>query len=193
MVEINDMMFEKSVGFLKKPRRYLKRTVRDMGYDSCHRTRNYNAQKCSRKCRKMEKGSFARNCTANGGLYKCCIRRDKEFCHECRFCCTLSVCTTKDGSYFPDSSELNRNDMSQVSAKIGFQTDMRMYKAADFRCLKPKPSLPSSQWPHYDMIGYRAAQTREELGEAQMKCYQSELEKLSIIQKPSISIISFRL
>ena len=104
MMEINDMMFEKSVGFLKKPRRYLKKTVKNMGYDSCHRVHNYSAKKCHRKCRKLRKSSFAKNCTANGGLYKCCIRRDKEFCHECRFCCTLSVCTTKDGTYFKDSS-----------------------------------------------------------------------------------------
>ena len=104
MMEINDMMFEKSVGFLKKPRRYLKKTVKNMGYDSCHRVHNYSAKKCHRKCRKLRKSSFAKNCTANGGLYKCCIRRDKEFCHEGRFCCTLSVCTTTDGSYFKDSS-----------------------------------------------------------------------------------------
>ena len=32
-------------------------------------------------------------------------RRDKEFCHECRFCCTLSVCTNKDGTYFINSPD----------------------------------------------------------------------------------------
>ena len=26
------------------------------------------------------------------------FRRDKAFCHECRFCCTLSICTTDGGS-----------------------------------------------------------------------------------------------
>merc|ERR1712020_579617 len=94
-----------------------------MGYDSCHRTRNYSAKKCAKKCRKLEKGSFARNCTANGGLYKCCIRRDKEFCHECRFCCTLSVCTTKDWTYFKDSSirEVHFGKKSKfVSSKLKF-------------------------------------------------------------------------
>ena len=32
-------------------------------------------------------------------------RRDKVFCHECRFCCTLSVCTNKDGTYFINSPD----------------------------------------------------------------------------------------
>ena len=41
--------------------------------------------------------------------------------------------------------------------------DMRMYKAPDYRCLKPKPGLPSSKWPHYDMEQHRAAKTVEEL------------------------------
>ena len=41
--------------------------------------------------------------------------------------------------------------------------DMRMYKAPDYRCLKPKPGLPSSKWPHYDMEQHRAAKSVEEL------------------------------
>ena len=40
---------------------------------------------------------------------------------------------------------------------------MKMYKAPDYRCLKPKPGLPSSQWPHYDMEQYRAAKNITEL------------------------------
>ena len=38
-----------------------------------------------------------------------------------------------------------------------------MYKAPDYRCLKPKEDLPSSEWPHYDMKQHRAAKTTEEL------------------------------
>ena len=34
-------------------------------------------------------------------------RRDKEFCHSCRYCCTLSVCTTQHGTYFSQSTEKN--------------------------------------------------------------------------------------
>ena len=122
MNEINDKMFEKSVGFLKKPKKYLNYLVKNIGYDTCRRTKEYDAKRCYKDCQvkdatyfvsfqiyfkfcqKLEKSKFAKSCTVKGGLYKCCIRRDKEFCHECRFCCTLSVCTTKDGSYFKDSS-----------------------------------------------------------------------------------------
>ena len=47
---INDMMFEKSVRFLKKPKQYLKKLVKHMGYDTCHRTKEYDAKKCSDDC-----------------------------------------------------------------------------------------------------------------------------------------------
>ena len=50
-----------------------------------------------------------------------------------------------------------------VDAATGYQTDMRMYKYPDFRCLKPKPGLPSSEWPHYDMENYRKATTEQQL------------------------------
>ena len=110
-----------------------------------------------------------------------CVRRDKVFCHECRFCCTLSVCTSKDGTYFTDSTEESLQQSENkvlitlylevyyysfneaVNAAIGYLTDMRMYKYPDYRCLKPKPGLPSSQWPHYDMEQHRAAKSVQEL------------------------------
>ena len=38
-----------------------------------------------------------------------------------------------------------------------------MWKNYDFRCLKPKEGVPSAKWPHYEMKGYRAAKTQEEL------------------------------
>ena len=50
-----------------------------------------------------------------------------------------------------------------VDAATGFLVDMRMYKYPDFRCLKPKPGLPSSEWPHYDMKNYRTAKTEQQL------------------------------
>ena len=38
-----------------------------------------------------------------------------------------------------------------------------MYKAPDYRCLKPKKGVPSSEWPHFEMDGFRAAKTKQEL------------------------------
>ena len=97
------------------------------------------------------------------------FRRDKEFCHECRYCCTLSVCTTQRGSIFrfsnkslSDAQETGSN--SDPNAGMGFLTDLRMYKTYDMRCLKPNPKRHSSKWGHYEMHGYRAAKTKAELG-----------------------------
>ena len=50
MKKINDMMFNKSATFLKHPKRYVKHLVKNMGYDTCHRTKEYDAGKCYRDC-----------------------------------------------------------------------------------------------------------------------------------------------
>ena len=106
------------------------------------------------------------------------FRRDKEFCHECRYCCTLSVCTTKRGSIFrfsnkslSDAQETGSN--SDPNAGMGFLTDLRMYKTYDMRCLKPNPKRPSSKWGHYEMHGYRAAKTKAELGQYFINDFQN--------------------
>jgi hypothetical protein len=39
----------------------------------------------------MEKHKFAKDCKKVGGLFKCCIRRDAAFCHECRYPQTREV------------------------------------------------------------------------------------------------------
>ena len=45
---------------------------------------------------------------------------------------------------------------------FGYSVDDLMYKKYDFRCLKPKKG-PSKKWPHYEMHGFRAARTKEDL------------------------------
>ena len=40
-----------------------------------------------------------------------------------------------------------------------------MYKSYDFRCLKPKPGIPSAKWPHYEMQQFRAAKNKRELAQ----------------------------
>ena len=98
-------------------------------------------------------------------MYILCSRRDKVFCHDCRFCCTLSLCTNQHGTYFRESSDKNLTGSKNKAfgARAGYSLDMELYKKPDFRCLKPKPDLPSSKWPHYDMGQFRAAKTKEEL------------------------------
>ena len=86
-------------------------------------------------------------------------RRDKIFCHHCRFCCTVSICSRKEGDYFKEKNITSHD----YEASRGYLEDTTMYKNPDYRCLKPKPGLPSSQWPHYDMEQHRAAKSLEEL------------------------------
>ena len=92
------------------------------------------------------------------------FRRDKEACHECRFCCTLSICTTPLGSYFIESSQIfDHQDTQQVNARSGYQVDRKMWKDHDFRCLKPKKNIGPEKWPHHEMIDFREAKTKKEL------------------------------
>ena len=98
------------------------------------------------------------------------FRRDAEFCHECRFCCTLSVCTDASGnSKFPysknslDEVKSEGSTTDKKGAGAGFLYDQPMYKNSDFRCLKPKKGITSDKWPHYEMKGLRSAKSKEEL------------------------------
>ena len=95
------------------------------------------------------------------------FRRDKEFCHECRFCCTLSVCTVGEKHIFKDSkndtNKIKSEKSKAILAKTGFLTDMKMYKAPDYRCLKPKKRRHPIKWPHYYMPEFRAAKNKAEL------------------------------
>ena len=98
-----------------------------------------------------------------------CFRRDKEYCHECRYCCTLSICTTAAGTIYHNTNKtLKKVQIKGLlngapTASVGFSTDKLMWKSYDFRCLKPKEGVPTEKWPHYEMHGFRAAKTKEEL------------------------------
>ena len=97
------------------------------------------------------------------------FRRDKEFCHECRFCCTLSVCTSKKGTVYKGSTNLEKqqNEHQEINSKFGFETDLKMWKYNDFRCLKPKSNAKAKNWPHYEMNGYRNAKNEDKLERVQ--------------------------
>ena len=72
--KINDEMTQKAVDFLQKPQIFLSNLVETGGYDSCHRTEEYDAEQCYQDCQHQENGDFANTCREGGGLYKCCIR-----------------------------------------------------------------------------------------------------------------------
>ena len=71
---INDEMTQQAVGFLQKPQVFIDNLANNAGYDSCHRTQEYDADQCHQDCEKQEKSNFAKKCREGGGLYKCCIR-----------------------------------------------------------------------------------------------------------------------
>ena len=166
-------MFQKALFFKNHTKLFLS-NWENLGYDSCHKIDKYDVSKCHKDCKKQEKSKFAKKCKKDGGLFKCCIRRDKEYCHECRYCCTLSVCTMKDEVtyyHFTNNSlgtAVAENHITDApDAAHGFSTDNRLYKNYDFRCLKPKSGVDSSKWPHYEMKGFRKANTKKELNKVQ--------------------------
>ena len=54
-----------------------------------------------------------------------------------------------------------------MNSKFGFETDLKMWKHYDYRCLNAKKSLHPENWPHFEMHGYRAAKTKSELKHVQ--------------------------
>ena len=72
--------------FLTDPEEFLDTQIRPMGYKPCHvLNSSLDATVCAKDCDQLKKQDFATKCKDKGGLYKCCIRRDAAFCHECRY------------------------------------------------------------------------------------------------------------
>ena len=115
--------------YLKGPKVYIKKKVKRMGYKTCHVLKNsLDASVCAKDCESMKKQKFAKDCKKNGGLFKCCIRRDAAFCHECR--CRQSPFKDRPKKFHP-----------------GF--------AAHLACA-PTPILAQGRWTHPDsfLCGY---------------------------------------
>ena len=76
---------EAATSYLSNPKAYLENLVIRTGYSSCHHLgTSLDTTSCAKDCEKLSQHAFAKNCTAKGGFFKCCIRRDKARCHECR-------------------------------------------------------------------------------------------------------------
>ena len=67
-------MFVNAHNFLTNTKDYLRNQSTIVGYDTCHKIKNYDAMKCAEDCRELEKSNFARDCESKNGLFKCCIR-----------------------------------------------------------------------------------------------------------------------
>ena len=73
------------------------------------------------------------------------------------------MCTSEEGTIYKGFENIGDENIQDVNAKIGFETDRKMWKKGDYRCLKPKENLEPENWPHYEMKGFRSANTKEQL------------------------------
>ena len=73
-IQLNDVMFGKAEKYLRDPKTFLSGLVTNMGYDTCHKTVEYDAKVCETDCKQLEKSQFAEDCRKKNGLFKCCIR-----------------------------------------------------------------------------------------------------------------------
>jgi len=150
---------QKAVDFMKEPEKYLEAYRKDLYFNTCHYLKDsYDATACAEDCKALEANStLATDCETKGGLFKCCIRRDKVSCHECRYCCTLPFCTyqgEKDVQFYGEESleyaqELG-NQENKITAIQALEVMNPFWKSEDTRCLKPYSDPDPNKWGHYD-------------------------------------------
>ena len=130
--QIQSSILKNSMEYLVRKKKVLDQFVNDLGYKTCHHLDSLDATKCAEDCESLEKGEFAKNCTSNGGLFKCCIRRDHRSCDKCRFCCTLPMCTIRPGGRQHTVFDYSGNEIKMQKNKKGavdiFFSDESIYK-----------------------------------------------------------------
>merc|ERR1719369_539878 len=154
--------YEKAKEYLTNRKNVLKNLINSVGYKTCYHIDSLDATKCAEDCKKMEKETFAKNCREKGGLFKCCVRRDKMACHECRFCCTLPMCTydpgSKENTVFDMEHKIElKNQKNNVTAREIFFSDQIVYVSDDYYCLKPDKNKDPKKWHRYEATGFRQA------------------------------------
>ena len=165
---LDEQIYKNAKTYLKDKKGYLSSLVNSAGYKTCHALNSLDASKCAEDCKNLEKEKFATNCTSNGGLFKCCVRRDKRGCDECRFCCTLPMCTYppggEDNTVFEGLNNLKlENQQNKMRADDVFFSDEVIHKSDDYRCLEPYSHTDPKKWHTYEMNAYRKAFTSKTL------------------------------
>jgi hypothetical protein len=158
----------------------LNKLVKLMGYKTCHHLNSLDASQCADDCKKLEKEQFAKTCKSKGGLFKCCIRRDKRSCHECRYCCTLPMCTMPPGgkeyTEFDGLEDLKLESQKNVlKANDLFFSTEHIYKDDDYHCLKPDSHKKKEKWRKYEMEKYKEAYSPETLESVPTFKYDNKL------------------
>ena len=163
---INLKMYHLAKDYLTDTEGFLSQLTKSEGYKTCHALgTSLDTSICAKDCEELENGRFAKNCATKGWLFKCCIRRDKRFCHECRFCCTLTMCVRppggEEGIVFEGSDIILEDHNITLRAETLFFSTNHRYKNYDYYCMKPYSHDDPSQWEQYDMVEYRKAFTKE--------------------------------
>ena len=71
-------MYDMALDYKANHKKFIKNLVNNLGYDKCHQIKAYDASKCEKDCRKLEKSEFAKDCKKkHSGVFKCCIRCDR--------------------------------------------------------------------------------------------------------------------
>jgi len=172
--ETNKNLKFNAANFLTDKEAYLAKEVKRRGFHNCHPIAGLDARKCAEECKSLLKTSpLLDHCKKKGGLLKCCVRRDKVFCDECRYCCTLPFCSYKDenGEIIVEGENiLTANKIAdqeiETHAVYELKAINRLYKGYDNRCLKPDENKPAEKWDHYDPDEFYKALTKEELEQA---------------------------
>ena len=72
--DIQDKLYTKSKEYLTDRNQVLGRLMTSVGYKTCHHIDSLDSTICANDCNNFEQDEFAKNCTKNEGLFKCCIR-----------------------------------------------------------------------------------------------------------------------
>jgi len=167
--------------YMKDKKAFLKKERIKRGYKTCYPIKGLDASKCAKDCDKILADSSSplrKHCDKKNGLLKCCVRREKAFCHECRYCCTLPFCSYKDSDetiaigeeHFGEKEETEHQEIALL-AIYDLRATKTFYKDNDDRCLKPeyskgkKPKNPG-KWDYYNPDEFYYATTQKALDKA---------------------------
>jgi len=190
--EINADMTKTAISYLTDKTSFLEREKKK-GFSTCHPIQGLDASICATECKSLLKTSpLLDYCNSKGGFLKCCVRREKTFCHECRYCCTLPFCTyMKDGEMIVEGEDiLQKKKAENQGASINAVDELRahnsMFKGRDNRCLKPNDEKDPENWDHYDPDDFYEAASEEDLRKAKIQTFDKNFlnfEDMDVTEK----------
>jgi len=152
----------------------------DLGFDKCHHLgESLDSTVCQTDCLNSHNSTFAQACRSKKGFFKCCVRRSSGGCHECRFCCSMFMCSfsERDGKVRTEISELMAIRKTTSAAELYFPDFIAPAKSYEnFGCLNPRSHDEPEQWGTYDPQELNSAMTEEELESVKTYKYERMFE-----------------